>query len=150
MLLLAGLSILALVAADLAYFAVRPGEIRRPTAVNARYPLPSVVGAFRLQDPVYRWRTVSPIGGPCKGLGAHDGILGSTPVVVKDPTGAVIATGALDIGQVVDGSMCEFQFVVRGVPKADAYQFEIANRNVGTYRYDDLVARRWQVALSPR
>jgi hypothetical protein len=148
MLLFAGLCILALVAVDVAYFAVHPGGPRRPAAVTARYPLPAVTGALRLQDPVYSWRTVSPIGGRCKGLGVNDGILGGTQVVVEDPSGAVIATGALDIGKVVDGSMCEFAFVVQGVPKADAYQFEILNRSVGTFRYDDVVGRGWNVTLS--
>jgi len=148
-LLFAGLCVLAFVAVDVAYFAVRPGTSPRPTAVNARYPLPALTGVFRLQDPVYSWRGVSVVGGPCKGLGQYDGILGGTPVVVKDPTGAVIATGALDIGKVAAGSTCEFEFVVSGVPKADAYQFQILNRSVGTYGYDDVVTRGWQVTLSP-
>ena len=149
MLLLAGVCILVAVAVDVAYFAVRPQGRRRPTAVNARYPLPWATGVFRLNDPVYSMRGLSPIGGPCKGLGRYDGILGGTPLVVKDVTGAVIATGSVDIGRVAEGSTCDFQFVVRDVPKADVYRFEILDRAVGTYRYDDLVARGWQVSLSP-
>ena len=147
-LLLAGVCILAGVVADVAYYAVHPGGRGRPTAVNAQYPLPTVTGAFRLEDPVYSMRALEPIGGPCKGLGRYAGVLGGTPVVVKDSAGAVIATGALDIGKVIEGSTCDFEFVVQGVPKADAYQFEVLNRSLGTYRYDDLVALGWQVSLS--
>jgi len=150
MLLFAGLCILASVAVDVGYFGVRPGATPRPATVNARYPLPALTGVFRLQDPVYSWRTAATVGGQCKGLGQYDGILGGTPVVVKDQAGAVIATGGLDIGKVAAGSLCEFAFVVSGVPKADAYQFEILNRSVGSYSYDDVVVRGWQVTLSPR
>jgi hypothetical protein len=75
-------------------------------------------------------------------------MLGGTPVVVKDQTGAPIANGALDIGKVVDSSTCEFAFVVQDIAKADAYQFEITGHPVGTYRYDQLTTDGWQVTLS--
>jgi hypothetical protein len=81
-------------------------------------------------------------------MGPYDGMLGGTPVVVKDQTGAPVANGALDIGNVVDSSTCEFAFVVQDMPKVDAYQFEITGRSVGTYHYDDLTADGWQVTLS--
>ena len=114
--------------------------------MSARYPRPAVTGVLELHDPIYGMRAVAPIGGPCKGLGRYDGILGGTPLVVKDAGGAVIATGVLDIGRVADGSTCEFALLAQ-VPDADVYQFEVLNRPVGNYRYDDLVARGWQTTL---
>jgi len=147
-LLVAGLLVLVAVALDVGYFAVGPGQAVQASAVSAQYPQQAVTGVLRLQDPVYGIRALAPISGPCKGLGQYDGILGGTPVVVKDASGAVIATGTVDIGRVAAGSACEFALVVE-VPNADVYQFEIDNRPVGTYRYDDLVARGWQVTLSP-
>jgi len=146
-LLVVGLSILAAVAVDVGYFGFRQGGAARATAASARYPRPAVTGVLQLRDPVYAIRAVSPVGGPCKGLGQYDGILGGTPVVVKDASGAVIATGAVDVGRVGGGSTCTFAFVAQ-VPKSDVYQFEVLNRPVGTYRYDDLVARGWDITLS--
>ena len=116
--------------------------------MSARYPRPAVTGVLELHDPIYGIRAVAPIGGPCKGLGRYDGILGGTPLVVKDAGGVVIATGVLDIGRVADGSTCEFALLAQ-VPDADVYQFEVLNRPVGVYRHDDLVARGWQIRLSP-
>jgi len=146
-LLFAGLAILVAVAVDVGYFAVGPAGAARATAASARYPRPAVSGVLQLHDPVYGMRTVSPIGGPCRGMGWYDGILGGTPVVVRDAGGAVIASGVVDIGRVADGATCEFAFVAQ-LPKADVYRFEVVNRPVGTYRYDDLVARGWDVTLS--
>jgi hypothetical protein len=144
LLLAVGLCILVAVAVDVVFVA---GGQRAPsaTAANAHYPLPAISGVFRLKDPIYG---LLKVGGPCKGLGAYDGMLGGTPVVVKDQTGAPIANGALDIGKVADSSTCEFAFVVQDLPKGDAYQFEITGRSVGTYRYEDLTADGWQVTLS--
>ena len=136
-LLAAGLSILAAVGLDVGYFAARQGGAGQATAVT---------GVLELHDPIYGMRAVAPIGDPCKGLGRYDGILGGTPLVVKDAGGAVIATGVLDIGRVADGSTCEFALLAQ-VPDADVYQFEVLNRPVGNYRYDDLVARGWQTTL---
>src|SRR5438270_4508690 len=146
-LLAAGLSILAAVGLDVGYFAARQGGAGQATAVSARYPRPAVTGVLELHDPIYGMRAVAPIGGPCKGLGRYDGILGGTPLVVKDAGRAVIATGVLDIGRVADGSTCEFALLAQ-VPDADVYQFEALNRPVGHYRHDDLVARGWQIRLS--
>jgi len=146
-LLLAGLGLLAGAVADVGYYAVlQPAP--PASAVNAQYPLPAVTGVLQLHDPIYGMSSVAQLGGPCRGLGRNDGLLGGTPIVVEDPTGALIATGALDVGRVAGGSTCQFGFVVQGVPKADAYQFRVAGRSLGTYRYDDLVAGGWQVALS--
>jgi len=146
--LVAGLCVLAAVAVDVTYVAVhRHGPT---SAAEAAYPLPEVTGVLGLHDRLYAVRSVATVGGPCKGLGNYDGFLGGTPVVVKDQNGAVVATGALDIGKVAPGASCEFAFAVQAVPKADLYQFEVGGRPAGAYRYDDLVARQWQVTLSLR
>src|SRR4051812_11513044 len=143
-LLVAGLCILAFVAVDVMF--VGGQRAQSATAVDAHYPLPAVSGVFRLKDPIYGMLQV---GGPCKGLGQHDGVLGGTPVVVKDLGGTDLATGALDVGKVVDATTCEFALLVQDVPKADGYQFEIVGRPVGTSTYDKLTADGWQVTLSP-
>lgn len=145
-LLAMGLVLLVAVALDVGYFAIRPGGAVA-TAVSARYPRPAVTGVLQLHDPVYGITAVATPGGPCKGLGQNDGILGGTPVVVADGSGAVIATGALDIGRVAEGATCDFAFFTP-LPKADVYRFEVMNRPAGTYRYDDLVARGWEITLS--
>ena len=147
-LLVVGLSILAAVTLDVVYVAVREPGAAHAKTVSAEYPRPAVAAVLQLRDPVYGIRAVAPVGGPCKGMGRYDGILGGTPVVVKDGGGAVIATGALDIGRVAVGSTCEFAFVAQ-VPKADVYRFAILGRDVGTYGYDALVARGWQITLNP-
>jgi hypothetical protein len=146
-LLFAGVAILVAVAVDVGYFAVGPAGAARATAASAHYPRPAVSGVLQLHDPVYGMSAVSPVGGPCRGMGEYDGILGGTPVVVRDASGGVITSGALDIGRVAEGATCEFAFVVQ-LPKAEVYKFEIANRPAGTYSYDDLVARGWDLTLS--
>lgn len=145
LLLFVGLSILLAVVGDVGYFGTR----HRSDGANpaySDYPLPQVTGALRLQH--QRYLAAFPVGGPCKGLGPYDDLLGGTPVVVENEAGAVIATGALDIGKVADRATCEFALAVQSLPKADVYQFAVDQRIVGTYRYDDLVARGWQVTLS--
>jgi len=148
LLLFVGIAILIAVALDLAFFGGTQRGAHGPQAVNAHYPLPQVTGVLRLHDPIYGMRAVAQVGGPCKGLGRYGDLLGGTPVVVKDQAGTVVATGALDIGRVAAGSACEFNLVVGEIPKADAYEFDIGGRTAGRYRYDDLVARGWQVELT--
>ncbi len=147
LLLVVGMCILAAVAADVGYAILRRHRTSSARAVNAQYPLPEVSGVFRLTDPIYGAGVLS-VGGPCKGLGPYDSILGGTPVVVKDQGGAPIATGTLDIGKVEGRSTCEFAVLIQALPKADSYQFEVADHDVQSYRYADLAARGWQVALS--
>jgi hypothetical protein len=145
-----GLCLLAAAAFDVAYVAMWSHGSPSAKAVEAQYPLPEVTGVLRLRDPIYSVKSVATVGGPCKGMGSHDGFLGGTPVVVRDQAGAVVATGALDIGKVAPSSTCEFGFVVQGVPTADRYQFDVGGRDAGDYRYDDIAGRGWQVALSLR
>src|ERR1700751_3218990 len=96
-LLLAGVCILAAVAVDVVYVGATEGSAETP-AVNAQYPLPQMTGVLRLQHQGYLARF--PVGGPCKGLGPYDDLLGGTVVTVEDGTGAAIAAGTLDIGKV--------------------------------------------------
>src|SRR5207248_263390 len=100
--------------------------------------LPALTGVFRLQDPVYSWRAASSVGGPCKGLGQYDGILGGTPVVVKDATGAVIAPGAHDIGKVAGGLTREYEFEVSGAPNADGTHGSGADQDAAAAVLDEL------------
>lgn len=144
-LLVVGLCILVAVAVDVAFVGGRRAPAQSATAANAQYPLPAVNGVFRLKDPVYG---LLPVGGPCKGLGPYDGMVGGTPVVVKDQAGDPVARGALDIGRVADSTTCEFALVVQDLPNADSYKFEVMGRAAGSYTYDQLTAGGWQVNLS--
>ena len=96
LLLVVGMCILAAVAADVGYVIVRRHRTSSARAANAQYPLPEVTGVLRLHDPMYGVSSVATVGGPCKGLGGYHDFIGGTPVSVKDRTGAVIATGALN------------------------------------------------------
>jgi hypothetical protein len=148
LLLVVGLCILAAVAVDVLCFGGSPQGAR--AAATTDYPLPGVTGALQLHGHGTESlnRAAATVGGPCKGLGPFDGLLGGTQVVVRNQTDAVIATGALNPGTVVDGSTCEFAFIVQALPRADAYQFAVAQRTVQTYTYDDLAASGWQVTLT--
>jgi hypothetical protein len=146
LLLLVGLCILAAAAVDVSYVAIARGGAPSAAAVEARYPLPGINGVLDLQHQPFMSRLA--VGGPCKGLGRYGDLLGGTPVVVKDQTGSVIATGALDIGQVVAGATCRFALVVPALPKAELYEFDVAQRVVRTYSYNELTARNWQVTLA--
>jgi hypothetical protein len=145
LLLLVGLCILAAVAVDVSYVAIGRGGAP-PAAVEARYPLPGVNGALDLQHQPFMSRLA--VGGPCRGLGLYGDLLGGTPVVVKDQTGSVIANGALDVGQVVAGATCRFALVVPALPKAELYEFDVGQRVVRTFSYDELTTRNWQVTLA--
>jgi hypothetical protein len=146
LLLVVGLCILATVAADVLYFGGGRGRAETAAPANSHYPLPQLTGVLRLQHQDYL--AGFPIGGPCKGLGAYDDLLGGTVVTIADETSATIATGSLDIGRIADASTCEFVVVVQTLPKAGRYQFEIDGRSVGSYGYGDLVANGWQVTLT--
>jgi hypothetical protein len=149
LLLGAGLCLLAAVGVDVAYVAVR-NRGRAPAAVEAKYPLPAVTGELRLRNHGTQSlsRAAAAIGVPCKGLGAYNDLFGGTQVVVKDQLGAVIATGSLDVGRVVPGRTCQFGVLVPELPRADVYQFEVGQRLISAYRYDDLAASGWQVTLN--
>ena len=146
LLLVAGLCILAFVVADVAWVGGRPARAEAGVA-SASNTDPTLTGELHLQHQGF-FLSRSAVGDPCKGLGPNSDLLGGTPVVVKDQAGTVVATGALDIGRVAAGSACEFNLVVGEIPKADAYEFDIGGRTAGRYRYDDLVARGWQVELT--
>jgi hypothetical protein len=145
LLLVAGVCILALVLADVAWTGSRPARVET-AAASAWNRDPSWTGELRLQHQDL-FLSHSPIGGPCKGLGPESDLLGGTPVVVKDEDGAVLATGALDIGKVADGSTCAFTFVVPSVPKNVMYRVDVGDRSLGAFSYDELAAQGWRVTL---
>jgi hypothetical protein len=92
--------------------------------------------------------------GYCSGssVGSGYGDIGEgTQVVVKDPTGKIIATGALGSGTWKKGdilSSCVHPFTVRDIPKADFYTLSIGRRGDQTYSRSDLEQRGWRVDLT--
>jgi hypothetical protein len=146
LLLAAGLCILAFVVADVAWVGGRPARAEA-TVASAWDQDPTLTGELRLQHQDF-FLSRSSLGGPCKGLGAQSDLLGGTPVVLKDEDGAVLATGALDIGRVADRSTCAFSFVVQSVPKNVMYRVDVGNRSLGAFSYDELAAQSWRVTLT--
>ena len=145
LLLVAGLCILFFVVGDVAWMGSRPARAEAGAATASNQD-PSLTGELRLQHQDL-FLSRSPIGGPCKGLGPESDLLGGTPVVLKDEDGVVLATGALDIGKVADGSTCAFSFVVQSVPKNVMYRVDVGDRNLGAFSYDELAAQGWRVTL---
>lgn len=145
LLLVAGLCILAFVIADVVWMGSRPARAERAVA-SASNQDPALTGELRLQHQDL-FLSHSPIGGPCKGLGPQGDLLGGTPVVLKDEDGAVLGTGALDIGKVADGSTCAFSFVVPSVPKNVMYRVDVGDRSLGAFSYDELAGQGWRVTL---
>jgi hypothetical protein len=90
----------------------------------------------------------------CSGasVGSGYGDIGEgTQVVVKDPTGKIIATGALDSGTWKKGDIfvaCVHAFTVTEVPKADFYTLSIGRRGEQTYSHADLQQRGWRIDLT--
>jgi hypothetical protein len=143
------LCILAAVAVDVLCFG-GGGERGAQAAATTHYPLPGITGALELRGHGTEslGRAAASVGGPCKGLGTFNDLLGGAPVVVTDQNGTTIATSALDIGKVADSSTCEFAFFVPDVPKAESYRFAVGGRPVLDVAYDDLSAQGWQVTLA--
>ncbi|MBV9041692.1 MAG: hypothetical protein JOZ68_11850, partial [Acidimicrobiia bacterium] len=119
-------------------------------AATTRYSLPAVTGVVELRGhgTELLGREAATVGGPCKGLDGFSEFYGGTPVVVTDQSGTTLATGALDVGKVVDGSTCEFAFIVPDVPKAARYRFAVGGRTALDVSYDELAAGGWQATLA--
>ncbi|MBV8979465.1 MAG: hypothetical protein JO086_01050 [Acidimicrobiia bacterium] len=145
-LLVAGLCILVFVVAEVTWFGGRPARAEAGAA-TVRNSDPDLTGQLRLENQGF-FLSRSAVGGPCKGLGPESDLLGGTPVVLKDEDGAVLATGALDIGRVTDHSTCTFNFVVPSVPKNVMYRVDVGDRGLGALSHDELVAQGWRVTLA--
>lgn len=105
-------------------------------------------------------------GAPCNGLEGYDDVQGGLDVVVKNEDSKIVATGALGTGRAVGARTstyepikglgvqttttysCVFNWSVAGVPHAAFYTVEIGRRGGGTFSFDELQARGWNLMLS--
>lgn len=74
-------------------------------------------------------------------------------IVVKDETGAILATGRTTGGEIGGGvyeaerAACVWTFTVEGVGEADFYTIEAGRRGGPTYSLAEMEAMDWTVAL---
>lgn len=109
-------------------------------------------------------------GQPCAGENGYNDIHGGTQIVVKDNTGTIIATGALEQGKGVKPDMnaellklheqigtesgrgtpleCKFAVTIENVPKSNFYMIEIGRRRAMTYKAEELQQNNWKLELS--
>jgi hypothetical protein len=108
----------------------------------------TIVGYLSLQE--HRGYATS----PCRGSGGYADIAQGTPVVVRDAQGAVIGqasfgpgrtAGRGDVSRFGLRSACVFRFVVRSVPDASAYTFQVSTRGGLTYSYAELSRSKWRI-----
>jgi hypothetical protein len=92
--------------------------------------------------------------GPCHGTGGYADIDQGTHVTVRDESGDVIGeahfgvgkpTGSTVLGKLGFRSACVFKFVVRNVPIAATYTFEVSSRGGVTYTYTELAKTKWKL-----
>jgi hypothetical protein len=90
----------------------------------------------------------------CWGAGGYGDLAEGAQVVVSDPEGAVIGTGALEAGvwtsytSPSNPSRCSFAFSVADLPDVAFYSVEVSHRGQVTYSRADLEATSWTVELS--
>lgn len=76
----------------------------------------------------------STVGGTCTGSGGYDDLSQGASVTIHDPTGKVIATGALQEGHGVDGIGCLFNWRITNVPREKFYGVEISHRGTVDFK----------------
>jgi hypothetical protein len=102
-------------------------------------------------------------GDPCVGSGGYDDMREGTDVVVKDQSGKIIATSALETGKATNvdsagysGSYssgtasfnCEFNFTVKDLPDEAFYGVEVSHRGMITHSRQDLEKDGWRLPLT--
>lgn len=86
----------------------------------------------------------------CRGRESYDDINEGAQVVVKDETGAIIATSSLSGGTPVTanlGGYCQFTFQVTVPADRDFYSFEVSHRGELTYSNAEMESMGWTVAF---
>jgi hypothetical protein len=89
--------------------------------------------------------------GECFGTGGFRDVRGELPVVIKDGSGKILASGQTAAGKRPGGKYndvtCVFAFVVPDVPKTDFYQIEVGRRGAIVYPAADLIKSDWKVNI---
>ncbi len=79
--------------------------------------------------------------------GGYSDLSDGTAVAVSDGAGKLLGTGQLSDGTQT-GAGVKFTFSVNGLPQADFYKLQIANRGELPYSRSDLDAKQWHVSAS--
>lgn len=102
----------------------------------------TVIGTMTLMvsDPSDLTTGIGLNGDGCAGAGGYSDISAGTQVVIKDSSGASIATGELGEGSGATDSACVFSFKIKGVPasgKSDVYSVEVSHRGDVSFKKAD-------------
>ena len=100
-----------------------------------------VEGTFQLVDSGYMGVDD---GSSCSGSGGYGDIRSGLQVTVRDGSGGLLATSALQPGE-VDLMSCVFEFTLIEVPRSEYYTFEVGRRGELSYSQRDLADAGWQV-----
>lgn len=83
----------------------------------------------------------------CHGANGFDDMKAGTGVTIKDQTGTIVATAALQDGTSPKRLTCVFAFAAT-VPTATFYSIEVSHRGAVTYSFDQMTTKGWVVALT--
>lgn len=129
--------------------AVSGGPASSPASSIAKSGTHTITGTLTVNGDV---DTITVYGQFCSGVGGYSDLDIGTPVVVKNGTGAVIATGSVGGGDVLlNGAtkiICVFPFEVKDVPDSDFYVIEVSHRGGLTFSKSDLEASGWKADFS--
>lgn len=86
--------------------------------------------------------------GECYGRGGFNDMTGQIPVIIRNESGTIIATGETDAGkQPKEHSTvrCIFNFRVKNIPRSLFYSVEIGRRGSKTYSRQQLEDQGWDL-----
>ena len=103
-----------------------------------------------------RWRRWRGTPAHRTGQGQYADIQAGAPVTITDSTGGVIGVSHLGTGHrrltgdVAAGGTCDFEFVVGGIPEAEAYGIRFERRGTLQYSLAEMKQQRWTVRVELR
>jgi hypothetical protein len=103
-----------------------------------------------LADSIQRTQTAFAIGAPCTGASVSRGYADVGPgidVTVKDETGTIIATGAVEEGT-WERRACRLPFSIPDVEGAEFYELELGRRGSNRYSAAELASAGYEVHLT--
>lgn len=108
-----------------------------------------ITGTMTLRDDESIYHATAQAKGLCLGMRGYDDLQTGAPVVVRDGTGATIATGSLGVG-ISDqaAGKCIWPVEVYDVPESDFYEIEVTHRGGLTYSAAEMERMDWTVELS--
>ena len=107
----------------------------------------TITGDYILVDSVQRPALIAVDGSSCRGAGAYGDIAPGAPVVLRDGSGTLLGTTALE-GGTPSATECDFTFSIPDVPEVGAYTVEVSNRGPITNTLADMKEHDWAFALS--